>query len=55
MRAGVNTFRCLIGCTLGDFSAMWLLQAYTPELGIATIMSISSTPTHSLSLFYPHC
>lgn len=26
-RAAVNTLRCLAGCTLGDFSAMWILQS----------------------------
>ena len=41
-RAAINTFRCLIGCTLGDFSALWILQAKYPELGINTIMGISS-------------
>ncbi|KAI0384489.1 hypothetical protein F5Y04DRAFT_248443 [Hypomontagnella monticulosa] len=40
-RAAVNTFRCLIGCTSGDFSAMWLLQLYYPELGIGSIMAIA--------------
>ncbi|KAH8647671.1 hypothetical protein BX600DRAFT_475707 [Xylariales sp. PMI_506] len=40
-RAAVNTFRCLIGCTTGDFTAMWFLQAWYPELGIGTIMAIS--------------
>ncbi len=41
-RAAVNTTRCLVGCTLGDFSAMWSLQAFYPELGLGTIMAISS-------------
>lgn len=41
-RASINTFRCLIGCSLGDFSALWYLQAYHPNLGIGTIMAISS-------------
>jgi hypothetical protein len=41
-RAGMNTFRCLVGCSLGDFSAMWFLQYYYPGLGIGTIMAISS-------------
>lgn len=41
-RAGVNTLRCLAGCTLGDFSALWMLQTYYPELGMATIMGASS-------------
>lgn len=41
-RAAVNTWRCLVGCTIGDFSAMWLLQMYYSEIGIGTIMAISS-------------
>jgi hypothetical protein len=41
-RAGVNTLRCLVGCTVGDFSALWMLQTYYPELGMTTIMGASS-------------
>lgn len=41
-RAGINTFRCLIGCSLGDFSAMWFLQAYYPDLSVGLIMGVSS-------------
>jgi hypothetical protein len=41
-RAGINTFRCLIGCSLGDFSAMWFLQANYPDLGMGTVMATSS-------------
>jgi hypothetical protein len=41
-RAGVNTLRCLVGCTAGDFSALWILQTYYPELGIGAIMAMSS-------------
>ena len=42
-RAGINTLRCLIGCTAGDFSAMWYLQSFHADLGISTIMALSST------------
>lgn len=45
-RAGVNTLRCLVGCTVGDFSALWMLQTYYPELGMATIMGASSKFLH---------
>ncbi|KAK4516510.1 uncharacterized protein ATC70_011482 [Mucor velutinosus] len=31
-RTRVNTLRCLIGCTTGDFSAMWYLQYNYPEM-----------------------
>ncbi|KAI0410936.1 hypothetical protein F5X98DRAFT_384581 [Xylaria grammica] len=40
-RSAINTLRCLIGCTSGDFSAMWLLQASYPEIGIGAIMGIA--------------
>ncbi|KAL4748481.1 hypothetical protein BDW72DRAFT_154188 [Aspergillus terricola var. indicus] len=40
-RAGINTFRCLVGCTVGDFAALWTLQTYYPELGMGTIMAAS--------------
>ncbi|KAI4834333.1 hypothetical protein E4T44_08890 [Aureobasidium sp. EXF-8845] len=48
-RAGINTLRCLVGCTVGDFSALWTLQTYAPELGMGTIMALS-TATGSLRL-----
>lgn len=41
-RAAINTLRCLVGCTIGDFSALWVLQTYLPGLGMGTIMGISS-------------
>ncbi|KAI0121513.1 hypothetical protein F4776DRAFT_220136 [Hypoxylon sp. NC0597] len=40
-RAAVNTFRCLVGCTSGDFSAMWFLQMFYPELGVGSIMAVA--------------
>ncbi|OJI87999.1 hypothetical protein ASPTUDRAFT_184103 [Aspergillus tubingensis CBS 134.48] len=40
-RASINTFRCLVGCTLGDFSALWILQTYYPHLGMGLIMGAS--------------
>ncbi|KFY93869.1 hypothetical protein V498_04198 [Pseudogymnoascus sp. VKM F-4517 (FW-2822)] len=33
-RATINTLRRLLGCTVGDFSAMWYLQAFHPALGM---------------------
>lgn len=55
-RASLNTFRCLVGCSLGDFSTLWLLQVYSPDLGVGNIMACSSmssilSHTHPLS---PH-
>lgn len=44
-RAGINTLRCLVGCTAGDFSALWILQTYYPELGMSSIMAMSSEPS----------
>lgn len=41
-RAGINTLRCLVGCTVGDFSALWMLQTYYPELAMGAIMMASS-------------
>ncbi|KAJ6022507.1 uncharacterized protein N7446_012858 [Penicillium canescens] len=40
-RAGINTLRCLVGCTTGDFAALWVLQTYYPELGMSSIMAMS--------------
>lgn len=48
-RAMVNTLRCLVGCTLGDFSAMWYLQAVHPDLGMSAIMAISSSSTLTMN------
>lgn len=41
-RARLNTLRCLVGCTIGDFSALWTLQSFYPDLGMNTIMLASS-------------
>ncbi|OBT96301.2 hypothetical protein VE01_05809 [Pseudogymnoascus verrucosus] len=49
-RAGLNTLRCLVGCTLGDFSSMWYLQAFHPELGTGAIMAISMASGVTTSL-----
>jgi hypothetical protein len=49
-RAGINTLRCLVGCTFGDFSALWMLQTYFPELGMGTIMGLSSIYTTLLNI-----
>ncbi|KAJ0426685.1 hypothetical protein BJY00DRAFT_100 [Aspergillus carlsbadensis] len=51
-RAGINTLRCLVGCTVGDFSALWMLQTYAPDLGMGTIMaaSMASGTTTSIIL-----
>lgn len=64
-RAAINTFRCLIGCSLGDFSSMWFLQANHADIGMGMIMGISSKSssnycsrsnflTLSGSGFWPH-
>lgn len=41
-RAGINTLRCLVGCTAGDFSSLWILQTYYPDMGMGGIMALSS-------------
>jgi Domain of unknown function (DUF4396) len=41
-RACLNTFRCLIGCTSGDFTALWILQSQFPDIGVAVTMGIAS-------------
>jgi hypothetical protein len=47
-RAGINTLRCLVGCTVGDFSALWTLQTHASELGMGAIMALSSKYLTSL-------
>ncbi|KAE8327588.1 hypothetical protein BDV39DRAFT_79140 [Aspergillus sergii] len=49
-RAGINTLRCLVGCTLGDFSALWMLQTFYPGLGMGTIMAASMASGISTSI-----
>ena len=39
-RAASNTTRCLVGCSLGDLTALSLLQGYT-DLGIAFTVPLS--------------
>ena len=52
-RAGLNTLRCLIGCTAGDFSAMFYLQSFHADLGVPVIMALSS-PSSVFPLFPSH-
>ena len=49
-RAAANTTRCLIGCSLGDLSALWLLQGYWPELGLPLIVACSCAAGITTSL-----
>ncbi|KAF4472891.1 hypothetical protein FALBO_213 [Fusarium albosuccineum] len=49
-RSSVNTLRCLVGCTTGDFAAMWLLQAYYPDLSMGIVMPISMASGISTSI-----
>src|SRR2546429_668645 len=48
-RAGVNTLRCLIGCSLGDLSTMWYLQAIYPQLDVGFVMALSSKKSVHIS------
>lgn len=41
-RARINTLRCLVGCTIGDFSMMWFLQSSYPSLSLGLVMGASS-------------
>lgn len=55
-RARVNTLRCLVGCTLGDFSTMWFLQTHYPHLGVGLTMGVSSkSAIETLSQMYCLC
>ncbi|KAJ8662467.1 hypothetical protein O0I10_001426 [Lichtheimia ornata] len=51
-RTRVNTFRCLIGCTTGDFSTMWYLQANHPTMSPVwmTAAAMAAGITSSLAL-----
>ena len=40
-RAAKNTTRCLVGCSIGDLSTLYLLQAYAPELGLPATIAAS--------------
>ncbi|SPO05180.1 uncharacterized protein DNG_07866 [Cephalotrichum gorgonifer] len=51
-RSSINTLRCLIGCTMGDFSALWFLQAFYPGLGMSTIMAISMASGLTTSMLF---
>ncbi|PTU19710.1 hypothetical protein P175DRAFT_0503240 [Aspergillus ochraceoroseus IBT 24754] len=50
-RAGINTLRCLVGCTAGDFSALWMLQTYLPDIGMGSIMALSMVSGITTSIF----
>jgi len=49
-RASLNTFRCLIGCTLGDFSALFYLQHHYPTLGASIVMPVAMASGISTSI-----
>jgi len=40
-RASLNTFNCLIGCSIGDFGMIIYLQAYHPQSSMATQMILA--------------
>ena len=50
-RSIINTFRCLVGCTSGDFAMMWYLQSAYLDLDVMTTMGLSSK---SISGFPDH-
>ncbi|KAI8099811.1 uncharacterized protein BX664DRAFT_322180 [Halteromyces radiatus] len=51
-RTRVNTLRCLIGCTTGDFATMWYLQYYYPTISpmISMTAAVAAGLTTSLAL-----
>ncbi|KAG0228706.1 hypothetical protein BGW42_002031 [Actinomortierella wolfii] len=50
--ASVNTFRCLVGCTVGDFGMLFYLQSYHPSMAptVAMGLAMASGITSSLTL-----
>ncbi|KAI8973719.1 hypothetical protein BDF20DRAFT_883782 [Mycotypha africana] len=46
-RTRVNTLRCLLGCTTGDFAMMWYLQLNYPE--VSPIVSTAAAMVAGLS------
>ncbi|KAI7899641.1 uncharacterized protein BX663DRAFT_554817 [Cokeromyces recurvatus] len=65
-RTRINTLRCLIGCTSGDFATMWYLQYYYPDTspiystaaamvaGISTSLALETVLLKkSMSIPYP--
>ena len=40
-RAATNTFTCLIGCSIGDFGALILIQIYWPSTPMLLTMAIA--------------
>ncbi|GAA5798112.1 hypothetical protein HPULCUR_003512 [Helicostylum pulchrum] len=51
-RTRINTLRCLLGCTVGDFSTMWYLQLNHPDLSpiITTAAAMTAGISTSLAL-----
>ena len=49
-RARANTLRCLVGCTIGDFGALFALQAYYPALGTAPTVALAMVSGVATSL-----
>ncbi|EPQ30330.1 uncharacterized protein PFL1_01856 [Pseudozyma flocculosa PF-1] len=52
LRAGTNTFRCLVGCTLGDLGMLWYLQhrGLVDTWGMHVSMGLSMTSGIATSL-----
>lgn len=49
-RAGANTTRCLIGCSLGDLSSLYMLNALCPQLGMTATVAASCAAGISTSM-----
>merc|ERR1712000_689890 len=48
-RASVNTLRCLVGCTTGDFSTLWYLQAYHPGFAMVAMELVENLIDYNLT------
>jgi hypothetical protein len=49
-RAAFNTLNCLVGCSIGDFGMVILLQAYYPNTHMATQMLLATVAGLSTSV-----
>ena len=49
-RAATNTVRCLVGCSLGDLSTLWLLQTHAPAVPMAVTVAAACTAGIGTSL-----
>ena len=46
----MNTLRCLVGCSIGDFAALAYLSSVHPDLSTPTVVALSMTAGISTSV-----